>query len=116
VKFVAGQEITEYHAHVYFQDSTKASAEALHAKLGELFAGKIHQYTIAYGPRGPHVQNMFGLDIPKDFIEPVLAFLILNHGPHSILIHPVSGNELLDHTHHALWLGEKQALNLGVLV
>jgi aromatic ring-cleaving dioxygenase len=116
VKIVPGHEITEYHAHVYFQESTRASAEALHAKLGEVFASKIHQYTIAYGPRGPHVQNMFGIDIPKDSFEAVLAFLILNHGPHSILFHPVSGNELLDHTHHALWLGEKQALNLGVLV
>lgn len=107
--------VTEYHAHVYFQESTKSSAEELHRQLNDQFAGKIHSYSIADGPRGPHVQNMFGVDIPKEHFEAVLSFLVVNHGRHSILFHPVTDNELLDHTHHALWLGQPQALNLAVL-
>ncbi|MBC7533265.1 MAG: 4,5-dioxygenase [Oligoflexus sp.] len=105
--------IVEYHAHVYFQDSTRTSAEALHEKIGEVFGDRIHRNSIANGPRGPHVQNMFGLDIPKAQFEELLGFLLLNHGRHSILFHPVTDNELLDHTHHALWLGQPQALELS---
>lgn len=107
--------IVEYHAHVYFQESTRATAQALYDRIGEIFGDRIHRNSIADGPRGPHVQNMFGLDIPKAHFEELLGFLLLNHGRHSILFHPVTDNELLDHTHHALWLGPVQALNLGCL-
>ncbi len=112
---LSDRSIAEYHAHIYFQDSTKASAEKLHHTLGEIFGDRIVRNAIAYGSRGPHVPPMFGIDIPKgEFLE-VLDFLILNHGPHAVLIHPVTGNELLDHTHHALWLGDRQPLNLAIL-
>lgn len=107
--------IVEYHAHVYFQESTRASAESLYEKLGEVFGDKIHRNAIANGPRGPHVQNMFGLGIPKVHFEELLGFLLLNHGKHSVLFHPVTDNELLDHTHHALWVGQVQALELSCL-
>ena len=107
--------IVEYHAHVYFQESTRDSAEALYEKLGEVFGDRIHRNSIANGPRGPHVRNMFGLDIPKAHFEELLGFLLLNHGKHPILFHPVTDNELLDHTHHALWLGQPQALDLSIL-
>ncbi len=110
------KNIREFHAHIYFQESTKATAQKLYDSIGELFGNKLHRHSIANGPRGPHVQNMFGLDIPKDQFLAVLEFLIVNHGRHSILFHPVTDNELLDHTHHALWLGQPQALDLGSLV
>jgi DOPA 4,5-dioxygenase len=46
----------------------------------------------------------------------VLSFLMINHGPHPVLIHPVTDNEILDHSHHALWLGPPQPLNLAELL
>ncbi|RYZ77553.1 MAG: hypothetical protein EOP04_30965 [Proteobacteria bacterium] len=58
---------------------------------------------------------MFGIDIPRSEFEGVVQYLMLNRGGHSILIHPVTDNELLDHTQHALWLGAPQPLNLSVL-
>lgn len=109
-------KIQEYHAHIYFTETTRSTAEELHAELGLVFGESIVRNSIAYGPRGPHVPNMFGIDIPLKVFEAVVSFLILNHGRHSVLIHPVTGNELLDHTHHALWLGERQPLDLSVLV
>ena len=116
MKDMAGPEIKEYHAHVYFQESTRKTAEELYERIGQLFGENIHRNSIASGPRGPHVQCMFGLDIPKVHFESVLAFLLVNHGRHPILFHPVTDNELLDHTHHALWLGQPQALDLSCLV
>jgi DOPA 4,5-dioxygenase len=111
----ADENIEEYHAHIYFLPSTRKSAVLLYESLQQIGQGKIHLNSIADGPRGPHVHCMFGVDIPKAMIEPILGFLMLNHGPHSVLIHPVTKNELLDHTHHALWLGQQQPLDLAVL-
>ncbi len=109
-------DIREYHAHIYFNSDTRASVLKLYEALKEFGQGRIHLNTIADQPRGPHVPCMFGVDIPKDMFEAVFGFLLLNHGPHSVLFHPVTGNELLDHTHHAAWLGQVQPLNLSVLV
>lgn len=108
--------IQGYHAHIYFRETTQETAEALHQMLGEMFQGRIKCHSIAYGPRGPHICSMFGIDIPIHELEFVLNFLIRNRGRHSILIHPVTGNELLDHTHNAMWLGTAQELDLSVLV
>ena len=112
----ANFKIMEYHAHIYFRDSTRETAELLHQRLSEVFGEKIKRHSISYGPRGPHVSPMFGLDIPSFELESVLGFLIQNRGRHSVLIHPVSGHELLDHTHNAMWLGAPQELDLSVLV
>ena len=59
---------------------------------------------------------MFGVDIPHADLPEVLGFLMLNHGPHPVLVHPVTANEVMDHTHHALWLGPPQPLDLAKLV
>ena len=105
-----------FHAHVYYEDSTRASADSLRNHLIEISRGRLEIYTLSDGPRGPHVTPMFGVDIPAEALPEVLGVLMTRHGPHSVLIHPVTSNELLAHTHHALWLGQPQPLNLAVLV
>lgn len=106
----------DFHAHVYYSRETRTSAEALRQRLVELGGGRLTLYTLSDGPRGPHVMPMFGVDIPHDDLPRVLGYLMRHHGPHAVLIHPVTGNELLDHTHHALWLGPPQPLDLSCLV
>lgn len=108
--------IHEFHAHVYYTPDTRASAVDLREALASAAGGRLTRYTLSDGPRGPHVTPMFGVDIPRDDLPEVLELLMRSHGPHPILIHPVTGNELLDHTHHALWLGPPQPLDLGKLV
>jgi DOPA 4,5-dioxygenase len=107
--------ISEFHAHVYYTGETRASASALSGALSSLAGGRLKFSTLSDGPRGPHVTPMFGVDIPAADLPEVLAYLMTRHGPHAVLIHPVTGNELLDHTHHALWLGMPQPLDLAKL-
>ncbi len=44
-----------------------------------------------------------------------VPWLRVNHGDLAILIHPRTGDDLADHTDHALWLGEKLELDLSQL-
>lgn len=38
-----------------------------------------------------------------------------NHGDLPVLVHPETGADLADHTTHALWLGERLAIDEGAL-
>jgi DOPA 4,5-dioxygenase len=107
--------VREFHAHVYYTAGTRAAAAALREALERLAGGRLTIYTLSDGPRGPHVAPMFGVDIPRADLAEVLAYLMLNHGGLSVLVHPVTENEVLDHSHHALWLGQPQPLDLSVL-
>lgn len=108
-------EVREFHAHIYYTAGTRAAAAALREALLGMAGGRLTIYTLSEGPRGPHVTPMFGVDIPTADLPEILAFLMLNHGPLQVLVHPVTDNEVMDHSHHALWLGERQPIDLAVL-
>ena len=38
-----------------------------------------------------------------------------HHGSHDVLLHPETGNDRVDHTTHAVWLGAPQPLDLSRL-
>lgn len=107
--------VREFHAHIYYSAETRAVAAAMREHMMTMCSGRLKIYTLSDGPRGPHVTPMFGVDIPMPDLPEVLAHLMVHHGPLQVLIHPVTEDELMDHTHHALWLGQPQPLNLAVL-
>lgn len=107
--------ISEFHCHVYYHSHNRDSANSLREAVLQLAGGRLQVSTLSDGTRGPHVMPMFGIHFKPQDLPEVLGFLMKNHGPHSVLLHPETGNELLDHTHHAFWLGEKMPLNLAVL-
>ena len=109
------QKIQEYHMHVYYSAGTRDHAVRFRDLLTSLGNGRLRVYSLSDGPRGPHVEPMFGVDIPAAHIAEILEFAMINHGPLSILLHPVTGNDLLDHTHHAFWLGPPRPLDLSIL-
>ncbi len=44
-----------------------------------------------------------------------MTWLALNRKGLTILIHPLTGDDLIDHTDYASWMGEQQVLNLDFL-
>jgi aromatic ring-cleaving dioxygenase len=102
--------VPSFHAHVYYriEDETER-ALAMHLyedllKLGSDFvnAGLFHEKNV-----GPHTRPMFTLRFTDAQFHQVVTYLQLNHHPFSVLIHPETGNDLLDHSKHALWLGDR---------
>lgn len=101
-----------YHAHIYFEQETLEFASNLCAQAGERFAlkvGTVHRRLV-----GPHpkwsCQITFGT---RDF-EQFIPWLDENRKGLSVLVHALTGDDLLDHTDYAYWLGEPLSLKLSV--
>jgi len=43
----------------------------------------------------------------------VVPWLMLNREGLDVLVHPETGDNVIDHLDHALWLGKKLKLNIG---
>ncbi|PPS42221.1 DOPA 4,5-dioxygenase family protein [Chroococcidiopsis sp. TS-821] len=105
--------IKGYHAHVYFDESTVEQAQALCEAAGKLFSvtvGRMHHRQV-----GPHPSWSCQLAFDRNQYSDLLSWLALNRNGLTILIHPLTGNDLKDHTDYALWMGEPQTLKLDVL-
>ncbi|KAJ3375200.1 hypothetical protein HDU92_000841, partial [Lobulomyces angularis] len=66
-------------------------------------------------PIGPHITGSFECWCPIESFARIYGFLILNKGPLSILIHPLTSEQLLDHTDRSAFIGTRIPLNLSAL-
>ena len=104
--------IDSWHAHVYFDASTRDAAQELReviaAELGDRVSmGRFHER-----PVGPHPAWSYQLAFaPAQFPE-VVAWLALNHGGLDVFVHPNTGDELRDHRDSAIWIGKSYELDL----
>jgi aromatic ring-cleaving dioxygenase len=105
--------INGYHVHVYFDESTLEQAKSLCEEAEKRFqvsVGRIHQR-----PVGPHPCWSCQLAFARSEYADLLSWLALNRNGLTLLIHPLTGNDLKDHTDYASWMGEPQALKLDAL-
>ena len=106
--------ICSYHAHLYFRSAEeRALALALREAIGERFSvqlGRVHEQ-----PVGPHDAAMYQVAFSRELFASFVPWLMLNHGPLSVLIHPNTGRARDDHLVHALWLGAALAIRAAIL-
>jgi aromatic ring-cleaving dioxygenase len=106
-------KIDSFHAHVYFDSTTRSVAAHVREGLGEHFQvqlGRWHDQLV-----GPHTKPMYQVAFAVDQFDKVVPWLMLHREGLDILVHPNTGDAVADHTDHALWLGEKLAVNLEPL-
>jgi DOPA 4,5-dioxygenase len=105
--------IDGYHAHIYYDQASRPTAESLRQALGERFAvylGRWHDE-----PVGPHPIPMFEVAFSNADFPRIVPFLMLNRGGLRILVHPQTGDGYEDHATNSLWLGEPVTLRLEIL-
>lgn len=104
----------DFDAHIYFEETTLKEAQALREaaltkfKDQQVFVGFLIERAV-----GPHPVPMFEINFPKELFSEVVLWLLHHHKDLSVLVHELTGNDYLDHTEFALWIGRPVALELN---
>ncbi len=106
-------QIRGYHAHVYYDDSTRPAAADLREAIGERFDVQLGRWHDR--PIGPHPRWSYQVAFAPDQFAGLVPWLSLNRGDLVILVHPETGDDVADHTSHAIWFGDKLHLDIDKL-
>ena len=106
-------EITGYHAHIYYDDSTRDAAAKLREAIAARFEVRLGRWRDE--SVGPHPRPMYQVAFAPDQFDRLVPWLMLNRAGFVVFVHPETGDDLADHSDHAVWLGEKLTLDLSVL-
>lgn len=105
--------IRGFHAHVYFDATTVEQARTLCLEAANKFKvamGRVHQQ-----PVGPHPDWSCQLAFSPLVFAELIPWLALHRSGLVVFIHPITGNDLIDHRDYAMWMGAVRPLNLSVL-
>ncbi|KAJ3118148.1 hypothetical protein HDU96_003677 [Phlyctochytrium bullatum] len=114
----AAEEIKEFHFHIYWltKDATaKKAAMDLRQEVIRLNDAKffvaVPLFRVNEEPMGPHPVGSYEVWVPTEYFARVYQWLA-RHRPQnvSILIHPLSKEQLLDHTDRVAFLGQSMPL------
>ncbi len=101
-----------YHAHIYFDDAERAAATELRDGFGRdaeiLFVGDMTD-----GAAGPHPIAQYEVHFLGAAVPAIVAKIEAT-GLRA-LVHPLTDDDLADHTTLAHWIGEPVELDVSVL-
>lgn len=107
-----------YHAHVYYSARERPLAAKLREKLrtppaGDPLAGLLFVGELRDHKAGPHITPQFEIHFDETLLEVVEAELA--RSGLRVLIHPLTLDDLGDHTYLGRWIGQRVELDLTVL-
>ena len=97
-----------YHAHIYYSDEDRPVAERLRGEFQAhsdiLFVGRMMDRGV-----GPHPIPQYEIH----FLEPARSHVVaaIEGSGLRALVHPLTDDDLADHTRLARWIGEPVALD-----
>lgn len=101
-----------FHAHIYFGDAERSAATALRDGFGRdpaiLFVGAMTD-----GAAGPHPIAQYEVHFREQAVPAVIA--AIEASGLRALVHPLTDDDLADHTTLARWIGEPVELDVSVL-
>ena len=104
--------IASWHAHVYFDATTRDLAYAFRDVVAAQFGDRATVGRFHERPVGPHPLWSFQLAFAPAELADVVSWLTLNHGALDVFLHPNTGDELRDHRDCAIFIGRSYALDL----
>lgn len=105
--------ITGYHAHVYYDAESKEAAGAVREALEARFSVRMGRWHDR--PVGPHPSWSYQIAFGPELFAELVPWLALNRRGLIVFLHPETGDDLADHTEHAIWMGDRQELDLDAL-
>ena len=107
-----------YHAHIYYTAATRELATTLEQRLADAkTSGSIPQLYFIGALRdralGPHPIPEFEIHFAQAMLPPIVA--LLEGSGLTCLVHPLTDDDLADHTTLAQWIGAPLPLKLETL-
>jgi aromatic ring-cleaving dioxygenase len=107
-----------YHAHIYYDAQSWETARRLHQELSDMLVGGTLANLVLVGKMyetgvGPHPMPQFEIQFLASAVPDITRILAAT-GLRA-LIHPLTDDDLADHTTLAVWLGEPVPLDESVL-
>ncbi|KAI8622625.1 DOPA-like domain-containing protein [Chytriomyces sp. MP71] len=116
------EEIKEFHFHLYWISSSKAALADAQALLDLIDAKNGEGYFVAKplrinnGPVGPHPMSSCEVWVPIEYFGKFYGWVAqVRPQSVSLMIHPLSKHELLDHTERIAFMGPSVPLNVEYL-
>lgn len=115
------RQVWLFHSHAYFDHGVPeriAEARAFMDFVIRTFAGTDHLEVHGFTPfpAGPHRRGSFEVLFTREAFADYVSWLMFSRPPWlDILVHPLTGSQLLDHTRRALWLGTPLAIDCTLL-
>ena len=102
-----------YHAHIYYSDEQRPAASALRDQFSArpfeiLFVGQMTDRGV-----GPHPMPQYEVHFVERSLNGVVA--AIEEAGLRALVHPLTDDDLADHTNLARWIGDPLELDLTVL-
>jgi DOPA 4,5-dioxygenase len=102
-----------FHAHIYYTDEDRPAAEALRDRFAAgrplvLFVGQMTDHAV-----GPHPIPQYEVHFLESARPDVIA--AIEASGLRALVHPLTDDDLADHTSLAHWIGEPVELDVSVL-
>ena len=107
------QAITGYHAHVYYDADSKPRAARLREAVEGRFEVRMGRWRDQ--PVGPHPSPSYQIAFEPGLFPEIVPWLALNRDGLTVFLHPMTGDDVPDHSDYAIWMGEQQALDLSAL-
>lgn len=101
-----------YHAHIYFDDAERAAAAELRDGFGR-DAAILSVGDMTDGAAGPHPIAQYEVHFLGKSVPAVVAAIEATRL--RALVHPLTDDDLADHTTLAHWIGEPIELDVTVL-
>jgi len=111
-------ERAPYHAHIYYDRGDRVAAESLHRRLSSakgigdlvsvLYVGEMRDKSV-----GPHPKPQFEVHFRGDALPGLLP--LIEASGLTALVHPLTNDDLADHTTLAMWIGKPLRLDHSVL-
>ena len=67
------------------------------------------------GPLGPHPIGQFVTCCNHTALSRATSWFMQNHKNLTVLLHPLTRYEIIDHTERAMWLGQSMPLDISAL-
>ncbi|MDE1180200.1 DOPA 4,5-dioxygenase family protein [Paraburkholderia sp.] len=107
--------VESWHAHIYFDASSRDAAWALRERIDAHFGDTLVLGRFHERPVGPHPMWSYQLAFGREQFAGIVEWLTLNHGALDVFLHPNTGDALSDHRDAAVWIGRSHTLRLAAL-